>query len=191
MRQAQATKLQRNRCIFVDFFKIMRRFRNRCVQEYKQMPIYEYRCDNCSHEFETIQKMSEEPLKTCPACAQDALRKKVSASGFRLKGAGWYETDFKSDRKRNVAGDEKAAKDGGESAKGGGESARNGGEASKGGGKDSGKDAAKGGGEKTTGDRTGASKSSDGSASGSGDKSSKSTSEGKGTSSTSKSSKAE
>lgn len=97
------------------------------------MPIYEYRCDNCQHEFETIQKVSEALLKTCPACQQDALRKKVSASGFRLKGGGWYETDFKSDKKRNVAsGDkpageskdsgssEKAAKDGGASKSDGG-----------------------------------------------------------------------
>ena len=59
------------------------------------MPIYEYRCDNCGHELETIQKISENPLKTCPNCNQDALVKKVSAAGFRLKGGGWYETDFK------------------------------------------------------------------------------------------------
>lgn len=68
------------------------------------MPIYEYGCEKCGHEFEAIQKISEEPLKTCPACGQDALRKKVSAAGFRLKGGGWYETDFKKsgDRKRNL-----------------------------------------------------------------------------------------
>lgn len=72
------------------------------------MPIYEYRCANCGHEFETIQKVSDEPLKTCPACEQDALRKKVTAAGFRLKGGGWYETDFKSDKKRNVAGEQGA-----------------------------------------------------------------------------------
>lgn len=70
------------------------------------MPIYEYRCDNCRHEFETIQKVSETPLLTCPACSEDSLRKKVSAAGFRLKGGGWYETDFKSAKKRNVAGDD-------------------------------------------------------------------------------------
>jgi putative FmdB family regulatory protein len=67
------------------------------------MPIYEYRCDNCGHELETIQKLSEAPLTTCPACGNDALRKKVSRAGFRLKGGGWYETDFKSGNKRNVA----------------------------------------------------------------------------------------
>ena len=67
------------------------------------MPIYEYRCGQCGHEFETIQKVSEEPLKTCPACHEDTLVKKVSAAGFRLKGGGWYETDFKKGSKRNVA----------------------------------------------------------------------------------------
>ncbi len=70
------------------------------------MPIYEYRCDNCGHEMETIQKISENPMKTCPECNQDALVKKISAAGFRLKGGGWYETDFKSksDKKRNLGG---------------------------------------------------------------------------------------
>ena len=71
------------------------------------MPIYEYRCEGCAHEFETIQKVSEEALRTCPECDQNALIKKVSAAGFRLKGKGWYETDFKSGNKRNVAGDSK------------------------------------------------------------------------------------
>ena len=60
------------------------------------MPIYEYRCEECGHELETIQKISEDPLVTCPACNSDALKKKVSAAGFRLKGTGWYETDFKN-----------------------------------------------------------------------------------------------
>lgn len=71
------------------------------------MPIYEYRCNSCSHEFETIQKVSEEPLQVCPQCEKSALVKKVSAAGFRLKGGGWYETDFKSGDKRNVSGDKK------------------------------------------------------------------------------------
>ena len=68
------------------------------------MPIYEYRCDNCGHELEAFQKLSENPLQTCPECGEDKLIKKVSAAGFRLKGSGWYETDFKSkgDKKRNV-----------------------------------------------------------------------------------------
>jgi putative FmdB family regulatory protein len=85
------------------------------------MPIYEYRCDNCAHEFETIQKVSDEPLKTCPACSEDALRKKISAAGFRLKGGGWYETDFKGNKRKNVAGEEKGGKDGDKKA-GNGES---------------------------------------------------------------------
>ena len=90
------------------------------------MPIYEYRCEKCGHEFETIQKVSEEPLRTCPQCAEDALRKKVSAAGFRLKGGGWYETDFKSGSKKNVAGGEPSGGGSGDSkdkgnASGGGE----------------------------------------------------------------------
>jgi len=67
------------------------------------MPIYEYRCDNCGHELEAIQKISEEPLLACPQCEQDALVKKISAGAFRLKGSGWYETDFKSGNKKNVS----------------------------------------------------------------------------------------
>ncbi|XOV84445.1 MAG: FmdB family zinc ribbon protein [bacterium] len=70
------------------------------------MPIYEYRCDNCGHELEVMQKLSEDPLKTCPKCSNDALTKRISAAGFRLKGGGWYETDFKSGKKKNVSGTE-------------------------------------------------------------------------------------
>ena len=70
------------------------------------MPIYEYRCASCGHELEAMQKISEAPLTDCPACTAGALRKKMSPVAFRLKGSGWYETDFKSGRKRNVAGAE-------------------------------------------------------------------------------------
>ena len=71
------------------------------------MPIYEYRCNQCGYEMEAIQKLSESPLTSCPVCATESLKKKISAAVFRLKGRGWYETDFKSgDRKRNVAGDD-------------------------------------------------------------------------------------
>ena len=70
------------------------------------MPIYEYRCSHCGHETEAIQKLSEPPLVFCPACESEGLKKKISAPVFRLKGSGWYETDFKSEGKRNVAGDE-------------------------------------------------------------------------------------
>ncbi len=67
------------------------------------MPLYEYRCDACKHEFEALQKISDEPLVHCPACEAPQLRKLVSAAGFRLKGQGWYETDFKTGSKRNLA----------------------------------------------------------------------------------------
>lgn len=72
------------------------------------MPIYEYRCKQCGHEFDTLQKVSDEPLQICPACSEPTLVKKVSAAGFRLKGGGWYETDFKSGSKKNVAGEGKS-----------------------------------------------------------------------------------
>ena len=71
------------------------------------MPIYEYRCSNCGHELEIIQKISEAPLETCPECAQNTLIKKVSAAGFRLKGGGWYETDSRAGNKRNLTEDKK------------------------------------------------------------------------------------
>jgi putative FmdB family regulatory protein len=75
------------------------------------MPIYEYRCDACGHELEKLQRMSESPLTECPACGKPTLRRLISAAGFRLKGSGWYETDFKKDNKRNVV---ESAKDTGE-----------------------------------------------------------------------------
>ncbi len=77
------------------------------------MPIYEYRCTACGHELEKLQRMSDAPLVDCPACGQPALNKKISAAGFRLKGGGWYETDFKKDKKKNLAadGDAKPASD--------------------------------------------------------------------------------
>jgi putative FmdB family regulatory protein len=67
------------------------------------MPLYEYRCDACEHEFEALQKMSDEALTDCPVCNEATLRKLISAAAFRLKGEGWYETDFKSGKKRNIA----------------------------------------------------------------------------------------
>ncbi len=71
------------------------------------MPIYEYRCDACGYELEALQKLSDEALTDCPDCDAAALRRLVSAPTFRLKGDGWYETDFKSDKetRRNLAGD--------------------------------------------------------------------------------------
>jgi putative FmdB family regulatory protein len=69
------------------------------------MPFYEYECSNCKFYVETLQKISDEPLKKCPSCKKPALKKLISAPVFRLKGAGWYETDFKSEGedKRNIA----------------------------------------------------------------------------------------
>jgi putative FmdB family regulatory protein len=76
------------------------------------MPIYEYRCEHCEHELEVIQKISDAALKDCPACGEPALKKKISAAAFRLKGSGWYETDFKnSDRKKNLAQQETNSSD--------------------------------------------------------------------------------
>jgi putative FmdB family regulatory protein len=74
------------------------------------MPIYEYQCLGCAHEFETIQKFSDPELTRCPQCGEDLLKKKISAVAFRLKGGGWYETDFKSGDKRNVAGGDETTK---------------------------------------------------------------------------------
>ncbi len=63
------------------------------------MPIYEYRCTQCGHKLETLQKFSDAPLTTCPACGKEALSKLVSAAGFQLKGSGWYQTDFRGGSK--------------------------------------------------------------------------------------------
>jgi putative FmdB family regulatory protein len=71
----------------------------------KYMPIYEYQCAKCGHQLESLQKMSDPALQDCPVCHESSLHKKVSAAGFRLSGGGWYETDFKSGQKKNIAGD--------------------------------------------------------------------------------------
>lgn len=73
------------------------------------MPIYEYRCASCGAELEKLQKISDPPLVECPECGKDSLTKLVSASSFRLKGSGWYETDFKTGKKKNGAGDNESA----------------------------------------------------------------------------------
>lgn len=67
------------------------------------MPIYEYQCDSCGHALEKLQKLSDAPLTDCPSCGTASLKKMISAAGFRLKGGGWYETDFKSANKKNLA----------------------------------------------------------------------------------------
>lgn len=76
------------------------------------MPIYEYRCQACGHEFEKLQKISDPVITECSECHQAEVKKLISAAGFRLKGGGWYETDFKQSGKRNLAGDgaEKSSK---------------------------------------------------------------------------------
>jgi putative FmdB family regulatory protein len=74
------------------------------------MPIYEYECSNCKFYVEALQKISEPPMKQCPSCKKQTMKRLVSAPVFRLKGGGWYETDFKSDQegKRNLAAGEDA-----------------------------------------------------------------------------------
>ena len=64
------------------------------------MPIYEYRCGACGHQEEHLQKISEKPLATCPACRKRTYKKQLSAAGFQLKGSGWYATDFKTTGKK-------------------------------------------------------------------------------------------
>jgi len=87
------------------------------------MPFYEYHCANCGHHHEELQKVTDKPLRKCPACGKNKLNRLVSAPVFRLKGGGWYETDFKSDKekKRNLAGEKdsggEAKSDSGDKAK--------------------------------------------------------------------------
>ena len=69
------------------------------------MPIYEYACSSCEHRFDELQKISKAALVHCPKCNEPALRKLLSAPKFRLKGQGWYETDFKTGDKRNLHGE--------------------------------------------------------------------------------------
>lgn len=74
------------------------------------MPIYAFVCDNCGHEFDRLQKMSDADPTTCPVCGKETVKRKVTAPAFRLSGSGWYETDFKKDgdKKKNLT--EAAAK---------------------------------------------------------------------------------
>ena len=75
------------------------------------MPFYEYQCSACGQQHEELQKINARPLRKCPACGRATLRRLVSAPVFRLKGGGWYETDFKADKEgqRNIAGDKEPA----------------------------------------------------------------------------------
>jgi putative FmdB family regulatory protein len=74
------------------------------------MPIYEYACTNCGHTLDALQKIADPPLTDCPDCGEAGLKRQVSAPRFRLKGQGWYETDFKKENQRNLHG-EKEGKD--------------------------------------------------------------------------------
>ncbi|MBT8419450.1 MAG: zinc ribbon domain-containing protein [Gammaproteobacteria bacterium] len=67
------------------------------------MPIYEYECSQCAHRIEVLQKINDLPLQDCPACNKPSLRRLISAASFRLKGTGWYETDFKNKGKSKPA----------------------------------------------------------------------------------------
>ena len=108
------------------------------------MPIYEYQCEKCEGVFEAIQKFSDAPLTACRLCEDGTVKKLLSAPAFRLKGSGWYETDFKKDGQRNVAkaDGENAAKKSGTGGEAGG-AAASGGEASKSSGSGSGKSSGK------------------------------------------------
>ena len=76
------------------------------------MPIYGYVCKSCDHSLDALQKIADDPLVDCPECGEPALKRQLSAPRFRLKGKGWYETDFKTDNQRNLAaeGDKSDAK---------------------------------------------------------------------------------
>ena len=75
------------------------------------MPIYAYACTECNHELDALQKVADDPLTECPECGKPALKRLLSAPRFRLKGKGWYETDFKTDNQRNLHGEKEPAKE--------------------------------------------------------------------------------
>ena len=74
------------------------------------MPIYDYKCSKCEHQIEVIQKVNDEPKTFCTKCKSESLKKLVSAPSFRLKGGGWYETDFKTGSKKNLVQSDKKDK---------------------------------------------------------------------------------
>jgi len=75
------------------------------------MPIYDYKCSECEHQIELIQKISDDPKTICPKCNKKSLKKLISAPSFRLKGSGWYETDFKTGKKKNISSNESSKRD--------------------------------------------------------------------------------
>jgi len=74
------------------------------------MPIYEYACKECEHSLDALQKIADALLVDCPACGRPSLKRLLSAPRFRLKGQGWYETDFKKDNQRNLHGEKDSSK---------------------------------------------------------------------------------
>lgn len=84
------------------------------------MPIYGFECEQCGHQFDRLQKLSDPDPTVCPACQAEGVRRQVTAPAFRLAGSGWYETDFKKDgdKKRNLAGDGDASSKPAEAGKG-------------------------------------------------------------------------
>ncbi len=74
------------------------------------MPIYGYACKKCDHTLDALQKIADDPLVECPVCDEPQLKRLLSAPRFRLKGKGWYETDFKKDNQRNLAGEKDSSK---------------------------------------------------------------------------------
>lgn len=85
------------------------------------MPIYAYKCESCGHAKDVLQKVSDEPLTTCPACGAPTFRKQLTAAGFQLKGTGWYVTDFRnngSGASAASAGDKAGAEAAGAAASG-------------------------------------------------------------------------
>lgn len=74
------------------------------------MPIYAYACKECDHTLDALQKIADAPLVDCPECGESTLQRLLSAPRFRLKGKGWYETDFKTDNQRNLHGEKEPSK---------------------------------------------------------------------------------
>lgn len=121
------------------------------------MPIYGYACEDCGHSFDALQKISDDRLTVCPQCDQPKLKKQLSAPNFRLKGSGWYETDFKTDNRRNLAdsgNSEPGQKESGQKESGEKESGKKDSSTGKENGKDSGKTAKKTNGKDSAGGKT-------------------------------------
>ena len=125
------------------------------------MPIYEYQCEACGHKLEKLQKLSDDPLKLCPYCEKHEMKKLVSAVAFRLKGSGWYETDFKTGDKKNVSSSDNASSASGGSSDSSGGSSKSGGSDSPPKSSDSSSKSADSGSSKSGSSKSGSSKNSD------------------------------